>query len=149
MRGGSEVSTIVVYRLEHLVDEEEFLDEVVKVWVVGCALKRNGFEDYSGRLTFDDDMEPIVIGCQSAYPDQGSFEDDDSGTISDVDLKIFNELWVKLDELGKRDTSNDDVHSFISKVENPDDEDFVASEDWAPDDLLEPVAEEWNLGLRF
>ena len=35
------------------------------------------------------------------------------------------------------------------RVAVPEGEDFVASEGWDPDDLLEPIAEKWQLFLKF
>ena len=38
---------------------------------------------------------------------------------------------------------------LAAKVTVPEGEDFVASDGWDPDDLLEPISEEWQLMLKF
>jgi hypothetical protein len=153
--GEPEASRVVVYRTEELVDEDEDVYELKKVWVVGCARVGRGYEDYSGLLSWGEDGKPIVTGCQYAAPDMYNFrshdddDDDDSKPISDSDLDVINELWERFYQLCERDVTDDDTLNFVAKVDIPDDVDFVTSEGWEPDDLLEPVAEVWNLGLRF
>jgi len=53
----------------------------------------------------------------------------------------------KVDELTAFDPDADEP--FVAKVSIPEGEDFVASDAWDPDDLLEPISEEWQLMLKF
>ena len=104
---------------------------------------------FSAVASFDENFNiESIASCQQAFPEGDDFESSENyDMLTESDLQVLGELWAKVDELTAFDTDADDP--FVAKVTVPEGEDFVASDGWDHDDLLEPISEEWQLMLKF
>ena len=137
--GASNVDAVVVYRTESSLDADG----------VPSGVKRGIVGAFSAVASFDENFNiESIASCQQAFPEGNDFESSENyDMLTESDLQVLGELWAKVDELTAFDPDADDP--FVAKVTVPEGEDFVASDGWDPDDLLEPISEEWQLMLKF
>ncbi len=149
--GFPSVHTVVVYSAEPSLDADGEPCGISRLWVAARGYEGGGsISAYSSVASFDEEGSiDNIVSCQQAYPDKCEFEECENFEIlNDNDLGVIGELWRKIDELTSFDIeSSDEV--FVSRIAVPDGEDFVASPGWDPDDLLEPISEDWQLFLKF
>ena len=140
--------TVVVYRTEYALDADG--DSGIKrLWVAARGYEGGGiFGAFSAVASYADTFLETIVACQEAFPEGVDFESSENyEVLTDSDLQVLGELWTKIDELTAFDLDADDP--FVAKVSVPEDEDFIVSDGWDPDDLLEPISEEWQLFLKF
>lgn len=162
-QGTQDLHTAIVYRTEHdvVVDEGEEA-ALRRLWVAARGYEGMGvFGAHSAVVRFGEDGTPIsIVRCQQAHPDVDDFatyaEEHDlrDKTISAKEHATLLELWSILDdELADYDPEPAGApgrHSrFASRIPIPKTKDAVTSEGWDPDDLIEPVTEDWQLLLNF
>lgn len=148
--GASIVDAVVVYRTESALDADGEPSGIKRLWVAARGDEGGGIVGaFSAVASFDDKFNiGSIAACQQAFPESDDFDSSENYDIlTENDLQVLGELWTKVDELALFDPDADDP--FVAKVSVPEGEDFVASDGWDPDDLLEPISEEWQLMLKF
>lgn len=148
--GASNVDAAVVYRTESALDADGEPSGIKRLWVAARGYEGGGIVGaFSAVASFDENFNiENIAACQQAFPEGDDFESSENYDIlTENDLQLLGELWVKVDDLTAFDPDADDP--FVAKVTVPEGEDFVASKGWDPDDLLEPISEEWQLMLKF
>lgn len=148
--GSANVDAVVVYRTESVLDADGEPSGIKRLWVAARGDEGGGIVGaFSAVASFDENFNiENIAACQQAFPECDDFESSENYEIlSERDLQVLGELWAKIEELTAFDPDADDP--FVAKVSVLDGEDFVASEGWDPDDLLEPISEEWPLMLKF
>jgi hypothetical protein len=148
--GASNADAVVVYRTESTVDAHGEPSGVKRLWVAARGYEGEGIVGaFSGVASFDENSKiESIASCQQAFPEGDDFESSANyEMLAENDLQVLVELWAKVDEFTAFDP--DAEESFVAKVTVPEGEDFVASDGWDPDDLLEPISEEWQLMLKF
>lgn len=148
--GASHVDAVVVYRTESSLDADGEPSGIKRLWVAARGYEGGGIVGaFSAVASFDENFNiENIAACQQAFPEGDDFESSENyDMLTESDLQVFGELWAKVDELTAFDPDVDDP--FVAKVTVPEGEDFVASDGWDPDDLLEPISEEWQLMLKF
>jgi hypothetical protein len=147
--GVSNVYAVVVYRTESAFDDDDEFLGIERLWVAALGYEGGGVNGaFSAVASFGENgfIEKIV-SCQEAASESGDFESSENfDLLTDKDYEMLAEVWAKLDELVA--FGSDDV-SLVANVAVPEGEDFVASDGWEPDDLLEPITAEWQLFLNF
>jgi len=143
---GSGLHTVVVYRARYALDEEGESTGLQRLWVAARGYEGRVFGEHSAVASFEDD-EVTIARCQGA-----EFEDSEDSEnvemVTEADMRILSELWEKIGELSSYDLdSEEDV--FVSKLPRDGDDDFIASEGWEAEDLLEPISDGWQLFLKF
>jgi hypothetical protein len=146
----SNVDAVVVYRTESALDTDGEPSGIERLWVAARGYEGGGIIGaFSAVAVFGEDgwIENIA-SCEQAFPDGEDFESsENSDLLTKNDLQVLRELWAKVDELAAFDP--DAEEPFVAKVSIPEGEDSVSSDAWDPDDLLEPISEEWQLMLKF
>ena len=148
--GSANVDAVVVYRTESALDSDGEPSGIKRLWVAARGDEGGGIVGaFSAVASFDENFNiENIAACQQAFPEGDDFESSENYDIlNENDLQVLGELWTKADELTAFDPDADDP--FVAKVSVPDGEDFVASEGWDPNDLLEPISEKWQLFLKF
>jgi hypothetical protein len=148
--GASNVDAVVVYRTESTVDAHGEPSGVKRLWVAARGYEGGGIIGaFSAVAVFGEGgLIENIASCQQAFPEGEDFESSENfDLLTENDLQVLGELWAKVDELTAFDP--DAEEPFVAKVTVPEGEDFVASDGWDPDDLLEPISEEWQLMLKF
>jgi len=148
--GSANVDAVVVYRTESALNAGGEPSGIKRLWVAARGDEGGGIVGaFSAVASFDKNFNiENIAACQQPFPEGDDFESSENcEMLTESDLQALGELWAKVDELTASDPDADDP--FVAKVSVPDGEDFVASEGWDPDDLLEPVSEEWQLILKF
>jgi hypothetical protein len=148
--GASNVDAVVVYRTESALDADGEPSGIERLWVAARGYEGGGIIGaFSAVALFGEDGSiENIASCQQAFPEGEDFESSENfDLLTENDLQVLGELWAKIDELTAFDP--DAEEPFVAKVSVPEGEDFVASDAWDPDDLLEPVSEEWQLMLKF
>jgi hypothetical protein len=148
--GSANVDAVVVYRTESALDADGETSGIERLWVAARGYEGGGIIGaFSAVAPFGEDGSiENVASCQQAFPEGEDFESSENfDLLTENDLQVLGELWAKVDELTAFDPDADE--SFVAKVSVPEGEDFVASDAWDPDDLLEPISEEWQLMLKF
>lgn len=145
--GSANVDAVVVYRTESVLDADGEPSGIKRLWVAARGDEGGGIVGAFSAVASSDENFNIenIATCQQAFPEGDDFESSENYDIlTENDLQVLGELWTKADELTSFDPDGDDP--FVAM---PDGEDFVASDGWDPDDLLEPISQEWQLMLKF
>lgn len=148
--GAANVDAAVVYRTESALDADGEPSGIKRLWIAARGDEGGGIVGaFSAVASFDEDFNiENIAACQQAFPEGDDFESSENyDMLTGSDLQVLGELWAKVDELTAFDPDSDDP--LVAKVAVPEGEDFFASEGWDPDDLLEPISEEWQLILKF
>jgi hypothetical protein len=148
--GSANLDAVVVYRTESALDADGETSGIERLWVAARGYEGGGIIGaFSAVAVFGEDGSiESIASCQQAFPQGEDFESSENfDLLTENDLQVLGELWAKVDELTAFDPDADE--SFVAKVSIPESEDFVASDAWDPDDLLEPISEEWQLMLKF
>jgi hypothetical protein len=148
--GSANVDAVVVYCTESSLDADGEPSGVKRLWVAARGYEGGGIVGaFSAVASFDENFNIAnIAACQQAFPEGDDFESSENyDMLTESDLQVLGELWAKVDELTAFDPDADDP--FVAKVAVPEGEDFVASEGWDPEDLLEPISEEWQMMLKF
>ena len=138
-RESTNVQTAILYRV--FFDDD---DQIVKVLLV-AADDQN--EQHSAVL---DISTGKVVRANYVCADSDDFDDE----ISDEDLESLKVLSNKLLSMVDWGFNEDDVAYCTlidSSLVNEDTyhENVANSEQWAPDDLIEPITDVWNINIRF
>ena len=152
--GAPEVKFVVVYRTESDLDEEGGATGIKRLWVAARGYEGRVMGEFSAVASFDEsgDIDKIASYQQVEPPEDGDFDTvENPDMLTESDLQVLSELWAKIAELTTFDETFalDPEISFVAKVPVPEGEDFVASDGWWAVDLLEPIAEKWQLLLKF
>lgn len=154
--GEPSVHTAVVYSLEAFLDENGSLDSANRLWVAARGYGGGGvYEEHTAVATFSKDgggLDKISRAAQS-WPDESAFIDGPFATsndeiLTDTDYKVFETLWAKVEEFTSYDIDQDEA-PFVSRITLPEDDETACSDEWDPDDLLEPISNDWGLMLKF
>lgn len=148
--GVTNVDTVVVYRAESALDAGGEPSGIKRLWVAARGDEGARIVGaFSAVASFDESFNiENIAACQLAFPEGDDFESSENYEIlAENDLQVLGELWAKADELAAFEPDADEP--FVAKVAVPEGEDFVSSAGWDPDDLLEPISEEWQLMLKF
>ena len=148
--GSSNVDTVAVYRTDSALDADGEPSGIKRLWVAARGREGGGVVGaFSAVASFDENFNiESIAACQLAFPEGDDFESSESyDTLTDSDLQVLGELWGKVDELTSFDPDADEP--FVAKVAVPESKDFVGSDGWDPDDLLESISEKWQLLLKF
>lgn len=143
---GSGLHTAVVYRARYSLDEEGESTSLQRLWVAARGYEGRVFGEHSAVALFEGD-EVTIVRCQAA-----GFEEcediENVEMVTEEDLRILAKLWEKIGELSSHDPDADE-DVFVSKLPRESDDDFISSEGWEAEDLLEPISDGWQLFLKF
>ena len=143
---GSGLHTAVVYRARYSLDEGGESTGLQRLWVAARGYEGRVFGEHSAVASSEDD-EVTIVRCQAA-----GFEEcediENVEMVTEEDLRILAELWEKIGELSSYDPDADE-DVFVSKLPREGDDDFISSEGWEAEDLLEPISDGWQLFLKF
>jgi hypothetical protein len=143
---GSGLHTAVVYRTRYALDEEGESTGLQRLWVAARGYEGRVFGEHSAVASFEDD-EVTIARCHAAGFEE-SEDIENVEMVTEEDLRILAELWEKIGELSSYDPDLDEG-GFISNLPREGNDDFISSEGWEADDLLEPISDGWQLFLKF